>query len=211
RVHRKGAADGVAGYSTLSRKRAVWSYRLGRPRARSLRRLFPRPPTEPCGTVAVFHGSPVGTMHRCRITGITPPCPAIVLHLWPFALWLACPASDSYDHAVPRGLSSRRPSRRALAPHGSACGGRSTHAFPALIGRGWTRRGRSGRPLPWATSPPRGQTLEREALPGPLGIGLQAVELSPCHAGLAAPPLQRLLSVLGCVGRRWFPRPFGTR
>src|SRR5262252_10248923 len=45
--------------------------------------LFPRPPTEPCGTVSVLHGSPVGTIHRFRITGITPPSPAIVLHLWP--------------------------------------------------------------------------------------------------------------------------------
>ena len=41
--------------------------RLGRPRARSLTRLFPRPPTEPCGTVSVLHGSPVGTIHRFRI------------------------------------------------------------------------------------------------------------------------------------------------
>ena len=57
--------------------------RLGRPRARSLTRLFPRPPTEPCGTVSVLHGSPVGTLRRFRTTGIPPPSPAIVLHLWP--------------------------------------------------------------------------------------------------------------------------------
>ena len=146
--------------------------RLGRPRARSLTRLFPRPPTEPCGTVSVLHGSPVGTMHRFRISGLTPPSPALVLHLWPFALWLAFPTPDYYDHSVPRGLSSRRPSRSSRPQHVSACRRRSTHAFPALSGRGWTRRGRSGRPLPWATSPSRCQTLSREALHRPLGIGL---------------------------------------
>ena len=61
------------------------------------------------------------------------------------------------------------------------------------MGRGWTRSGRSGRPRPWATSPPRGQTLEPEALHRPMGIGLQAVELAPGHAGLAEPRCQRLL------------------
>jgi hypothetical protein len=71
--------------------------------------LFPRPPTEPCGTVSVLHGSPVGTMRRFRITGLTPPSPAIVLHLLPFAMWLAFPAPDSYDHSVTLELSSRRP------------------------------------------------------------------------------------------------------
>src|SRR2546427_12199676 len=65
--------------------------------------LFPRPPTEPCGTVSVLHGSPVGTIHRFRTTGITPPSPAIVLHLWPFALWLAFPTSDYDDHSVTLG------------------------------------------------------------------------------------------------------------
>jgi hypothetical protein len=185
--------------------------RLGRPRARSLTRLFPRPTTEPCGTVSVLHGSPVGTLHRFRITGLTPPSPAVVLHLWPFALWLAFPNSDSYGHSVTLGFSSRRPSRRALSQHVSAWGRRSTHAFPALLGRCWTRRGRSGRPLPWVTSPPRSQTLSREALHRPIGLGLQAVELSPCHAGLAEPQCQRLLSVLGFVGRLLFPRPFGSR
>jgi hypothetical protein len=44
-----------------------------------------------------------------------------------------------------------------------------------------------------------------------MGIGLQAVELSPCHAGLAEPQFQRLLSVLGFVGMLLFPRPFGSR
>jgi len=91
--------------------------RLGRPRARSLTRLFPRPPTEPCGTVSVLHGSPVGTIHRFRMTGITPPYPAIVLHLWPFAMWLAFPAPDYYDHSVTLGLSPRRPSRSSLLQH----------------------------------------------------------------------------------------------
>src|SRR5215510_11181784 len=91
--------------------------RLGRPRARSLTRLFPRPPTEPCGTVSVLHGSPVGTIHRFRIIGITPPSPAIVLHLWPFALWLAFPTSDYYDHSVTLGLSPRRPSRSSRTQH----------------------------------------------------------------------------------------------
>ena len=91
--------------------------RLGRPRARSLTRLFPRPPTEPCGTVSVLHGSPVGTIHRFRITGITPPSPAIVLHLWSFALWLAFPTSDYYGHSVTLGLSPRRPSRSSCTQH----------------------------------------------------------------------------------------------
>src|SRR2546430_4224233 len=82
--------------------------------------LFPRPPTEPCGTVSVLHGSPVGTIHRFRTTGITPPSPAIVLHLWPFALWLAFPTSDYYDHSVTLGLSPRRPSRSSHTQHVSA-------------------------------------------------------------------------------------------
>jgi hypothetical protein len=67
------------------------------------------------------------------------------------------------------------------------------HAFPALIGRCGTRRDRSGRPLACATSPPGSSTLEPEALHGPMGIGLQVGELSPCHAGLAEPRCQRLL------------------
>src|SRR5262249_46982398 len=79
--------------------------------------LFPRPPTEPCGTVSVLHGSPVGTIHRIRTPGITPPSPAIVLHLWPCALWLAFPASDDYGHSVTLGLSSRRPSRSSMMQH----------------------------------------------------------------------------------------------
>jgi hypothetical protein len=53
--------------------------------------LFPLPPTEPCATVAVVHSAPVGTMHRFRTTSLTPPAPALVLHLGPFALWLAFP------------------------------------------------------------------------------------------------------------------------
>jgi hypothetical protein len=67
------------------------------------------------------------------------------------------------------------------------------HAFPALIGRCGPRRDRSGRPLACATSPPGSSTLEPEALHGPMGIGLQVGELSPCHAGLAEPRCQRLL------------------
>src|SRR6266581_1128809 len=44
-----------------------------------------------------------------------------------------------------------------------------------------------------------------------MGIGLQAVELSPCHAGLAGQRFQRLLSVLSFVGRLLSPRPFEFR
>jgi hypothetical protein len=40
---------------------------------------------------------------------------------------------------------------------------------------------------------------------------LQAVELSPGHAGLAEPRLQRLLSALGCAGRLLSPRSFELR
>ena len=167
--------------------------RLGRPRARSLTRLFPRPPTAPCGTVSVLHGSPGGTIHRFRTTGLPPPSPAIVLHLWPCALWLAVPASDYYAHSVPLGLAPRRPSRSAHPPHVAACGRRSPPAFPALLGRCWPRSARSGRPLAGATRPPGSETLSPEALHGPMGLGLQAVELSPGHAGLAEPRCQRLL------------------
>jgi|RhiMetdeSRZDD1v2_1073273.scaffolds.fasta_scaffold151469_3 hypothetical protein len=44
-----------------------------------------------------------------------------------------------------------------------------------------------------------------------MGIGLQAVELSPCHAGLAEPRFPRLLAVPGFVGMRLFPGPFWVR
>src|SRR5215475_10128482 len=44
-----------------------------------------------------------------------------------------------------------------------------------------------------------------------MGIGLQAIPLSPCHAGLAEQQFQRLLSVLGFIGRLLSPRPFGFR
>src|SRR5262245_59932782 len=138
-------------------------------------------------------------MHRVRITGLTPPAPAIVLHRWPCALWLACPAPDSYDHAVPRGLSPRRPSRRAAPPPVRACRRRSTPAGPALMGRGWTRRGRADRPLAWTTRPPGGPTLAPEALQGPLGMGLEAIPLSPYHAGLAGPRCKRLLPLPACA------------
>ena len=105
--------------AVLPRRRQQWERetRLGRPRARSLTHLFPRPPTEPCGTVSVLHGSPVGTIRRFRTTGLTPPSPAIVLHLWPFALWLAFPTSDYYDHSVTLRLASFRPSRSSLLQH----------------------------------------------------------------------------------------------
>ena len=77
-------------------------------------------PTEPCGTVSVFHGSPVGTMRRFRSTGIPPPSPALGLHRWPCALWLDFPTSASDDHSGTLGLSPRRPSRSAHPPHVSA-------------------------------------------------------------------------------------------
>src|SRR5438094_620095 len=98
--------------------------------------------------------------------------------------------------ATRRTLAPRRPSRRARLPPGSACGRRSTPAFPALIGRCWTLRGHTVPPLVLVKSPPGCQTLEPEALHGPIGLGLQAVELAPYHAGLAAQRFQRLLSVL---------------
>src|SRR5919204_4174453 len=44
-----------------------------------------------------------------------------------------------------------------------------------------------------------------------MGIGLEAIQLSPCHAGLAEQRFQRLLSVLGFVGRLLSPRPFAFR
>src|SRR5881398_1079971 len=44
-----------------------------------------------------------------------------------------------------------------------------------------------------------------------MGIGLQAVELAPCHAGLTGQRLSRLLSVPGLSGRRVSPCPFGCR
>jgi hypothetical protein len=44
-----------------------------------------------------------------------------------------------------------------------------------------------------------------------MGIGLQAIQLSPYHAGLAEQRFQRLLSVLSFVGRLLSPRPFGVR
>jgi len=150
-------------------------------------------------------------MRRFRPTGRPPPAPALVLHLWPCALWLACPPSDDYAHAVPRRLASLRPSRRARWQHGRACGRRSTPACPALPGRGGTRSGRAGRPLPWATRPAGAETLAPEALHGPLGLGLQAGALAPGHAGRAEPPWPRLLSGLGLVGRLWCPRPCRAR
>ena len=63
----------------------------------------------------------------------------------------------------------------------------------------------------WAKSPPGSQTLSPEALHGPHGIGLQAIKLSPCHAGLAEPRFQRLLSALGFAGRLLSPRSFEFR
>src|SRR5262250_2805800 len=44
-----------------------------------------------------------------------------------------------------------------------------------------------------------------------MGIRLQAMQLSPYHAGLAEPQFWRLLSVLGFVGRLLSPHPFEFR
>src|SRR2546426_2675280 len=42
-------------------------------------------------------------------------------------------------------------------------------------------------------------------------MGLHAVELAPCHAGLTEPRFPRLRSALGWSGRRVSPYPFGRR
>jgi hypothetical protein len=137
--------------------------------------------------------------------------PACQGSLLPVALSLAFPSSDSSGSSVTLGLAPRRPARRALLPHVRACGRRSTPALPARMGRCWTRRGRTSRPLAWATRPSGAATLAPEALHGPPGIGLQAIQRSPGHAGLAAPQFPRLLSVLGFLGRLLFPPPVGSR
>jgi hypothetical protein len=103
------------------------------------------------------------------------------------------PPSADYSHSVPRGLSPRRASRSARPPPVRAPGRRSTPAWPARLGQGWTRRGRARRPLAWPTSPPGASTLSPAARPGPRGMGLSAVELAPGHAGLAEPRSQRRL------------------
>ena len=74
----------LAALGAAHNRQAPRSDWVGRGRGSLL--LFPRPPTEPCGTVSVLHGSPVGTIRRFRITGLTPPSPAIVLHLCSFAV-----------------------------------------------------------------------------------------------------------------------------
>src|SRR5712691_6252548 len=79
------------------------------------------------------------------------------------------------------------------------------------MARCWTRRGRAGRPLVLAKSPPGAETLAPEALHCSHGIGLQAIKRSPGHAGLAEPRFPRLLSVLGFAGRLVSPGPFGFR
>jgi hypothetical protein len=155
--------------------------------------LFPRPPTEPGGTVSVLHGSSVGTMRRVRTTGLTPPAPAIVRPLEPCALERAFPTSNDDGHAVPRGLAPRRASRSARPPHVRARGRRATPALPARLGRCWTRRGRASRPRAWTTSPPGAEPLAPAARHGPRGMGLSAGELAPGHAGRAEPRSKRRL------------------
>src|SRR5262249_31773413 len=55
------------------------------------------------------------------------------------------------------------------------------------------------------------ERLATGPLNGPMSLALQPVELRPSHAGFPEPRCQRLLSVLGFVGRRVSPRPFGFR
>ena len=115
-------------------------------------------------------------------------------HLCPFAMGWALPTADYYEHSVTLELALCRPShvpvvlnvlaRRRCPIHPLECA-RCTSPItrrvrPAKLGRHArdgtaSRRGRSACAVP------------------PLEMGIQAVELSPYHAGLAGPHHTRLL------------------
>jgi hypothetical protein len=109
-------------------------------------------------------------------------------------MWPALPTSDYYGDSVTLGLAPVRPSHVPLvlnvssvteAPHSSPSIGSLPIALPVGGGSPQTRT-----VCPQETLRSRRCSSERAF--APLGIGIQAMQLSPYHAGLAGRHLQRL-------------------
>src|SRR5262245_34253686 len=115
-------------------------------------------------------------------------------HLSPFAMWTALPSADYYGDSVAIGLASRRRSRVPLvlnvssvteAPHSSPSMASLAIAWP--VGGG-SPQNANGLPLVAL----RCRRCSRGCAFPPLGIGVQAMQLSPYHAGLAGRHCRRL-------------------
>ena len=133
--------------------------------------------------------------------------------LSPFALWRALPTADYYGDSVTLGLASGRSSRVPVvlnvssvteAPYSSPS---MTSLAIALPGGGGGPQNANGPPL----VAPRCRRRSGECAFAPLGIGVQAIQLSPYQAGLAGRRLWRLRAVPRFSGRLLFPPAFAFR
>jgi hypothetical protein len=166
--------------------------------------------TERCVSPAAGSGSEAGgSVDRARGHGCLCSRPLSTLRV-SLAIARSVPgdASPAAEGAVPLGLASCRPARRACPPHRPR---RSTPACAARRGRCGTRSGHPSRPRAWAPRPPGGERRAPGTLHGPRGRGRPALPLSPWHTGRAAPQLPRLRSGLGRLGRLVSPGPCGCR
>jgi len=139
--------------------------------------------------------SPVDGIHSVQvIVHLAPLAFEMSPGLSPFAVWPALPSSDYYGDSVALGLAPGRPSRvpsvlnassMTWASHSSPSIGSLPIALP--VGGGSPQKG---------TVCPRGtlrcRRCSSECAFSPLGIGIEAIQLSPYHAGLAGRHLQRL-------------------
>ena len=159
------------------------------------------------GCAAITAGYDILPNH---ILGISPPWfPTAPVRLPPFARWPALPAADYYGGSVTLGLAPRRRSRVLPTQYVRARVRPSTHPYT---------RGASSVSHPVGlrlSSVPRGvpggltwSQLGVGSSDQPIGIGLQAIQLWPCRAGLAGPRFADL-SVPRFSGMLWSPVPFG--
>ena len=118
----------------------------------------------------------------------------------PFALWTAFPpaeagrhAGDYYEGSVAIGLASRRRSR--VCAFLTSRARRRRPVRPLDQGRSLTPTGRSVPPTSCSRRIPVASRLRccnRGVCQSPLGVGVQAIQLSPYRAGLAKLSLQHL-------------------
>jgi hypothetical protein len=157
--------------------------------------LFPPPPSELIGTVPGQSALQWTTSTRFRSSCISHPLAfQMSPGLSPFATWPALPASDYYGDSVTSGLAPVRPSR---VPSGVERIERDlgvpliplNEVVPRRLA---SRRWPPAKPNGWPPVALRCRRCSSGCAVAPPGIGIQAIQLSPSHTGLAGRHLQRL-------------------
>jgi hypothetical protein len=165
----------------------------------SLRRtgcvLFHPPPSELIGTVSGQSALQWTTSTRFRSSCISHPLAfQMSPSLSPFALWPALPTSDYYGDSVTMGLAPVRPSRVPFGVERIECdlGAPLIPLNEVVLHRLASRRWPPAKPNGWPLVALRSRRCSSGCAVAPLGIGIQAMQLSPYHTGLAGRHLQRL-------------------